>query len=189
MSRGSHGSEVPVGVRIVTDVLVRHVPPLQQVLVPLVLQKTPSGQWRHAGVHQHTLYLQWRNVFRLLTCQSLKHTNSYLSELHHHFCALSSHCLHRRNQNQWITHMNQLIHTYLWGNVKSFYRLFISSDLIYRSQNDCFIYTFNFTFRTPYKSHHWSHCASPEPSRKPIHNLQYRFLRCFDVRRPLFEWI
>lgn len=164
MSRGSYGSEVPVSVRIVADVLVRHVPPLQQVLVPLILHKTPSGQWRHTGVHiqtcssTHCVYsggMSSHTQDRLLTCQSSaalkQQTNSYLSELHHHFCALSSHRLHRRNQNQSITHMNQLSHTYLWGNVKAFYWLFISADLIYRLTGSN---KFDFTFRTPYKSHH-----------------------------------
>lgn len=76
-------------------------------------------------------------------------TNSYLSELHHHFCALSSHRLYRRNQNQWITHMNHFStavcqstddpHIFmreceiiLHDHVSQCFQLFVSSDLIYR---------------------------------------------------------
>lgn len=51
-SRGSsYGPEVPVGVRVVADVLVRDVPPLQQVLISLILQEKHTSC---SGVHTHT---------------------------------------------------------------------------------------------------------------------------------------
>lgn len=50
-SSSSYGPEVPVGVRVVTDVLVRDVPPLQQVLVSLILQEKHTSC---SGVHTHT---------------------------------------------------------------------------------------------------------------------------------------
>lgn len=224
-SRGSYGSEVPVGVRIVTDVLVRHVPPLQQVLVPLILQKThhlvSHGMQvsTFRGAQAHTVFIVVECLHRHtgppLTCQSSaalkQQTNSYLSELHHHFCALSSHRLHRRNQNQWTTHESLLYscvsdnrwstHIYegMWNHFTWSCQSVFPALGIIRPNIIIFIYIFSFTSikKFQYPINHTIrvilHRLNPAESRTITFSIALnRFLRkarCFDVRRALFVWM